>query len=97
MITVICVSTKIYSATLVLSGILLYELHAPLMVRISRQLVSKSALRLTLKKIITCLRESEQALKFECKNTQEGQMAEAARQALKEVYQWERIVGKLRD
>lgn len=97
MITVICVSTKIYSATLVLSGILLYELHAPLMVRISRQSVSKLALRLTLKKIITCLRESEQALKFECKNTQEGQMAEAARQALKEVYQWERIVGKLRD
>ncbi|KAI5712442.1 hypothetical protein M8J75_008370 [Diaphorina citri] len=79
--------------------VLLYELHAPLMVRISRNSqagnISKPALKKQLRKVISCLKEAVSILSFECPTTQEGQMASAAREALTEIYNWEKYVGKL--
>lgn len=81
----------------IISGILLYELHAPIMMllnhkRETRQL-SKKQLKHSLQRILTCLRESYDILQFESENTMEGKIGRAAKEALQSAYLWEKQLG----
>ncbi|CAF4877795.1 unnamed protein product [Pieris macdunnoughi] len=82
-----------------LRGITLYELHAPLMVLTTRDFerkaITKENLRTRLKEIVSYLTESALILDFEPKQSPEGLMATAARDALDKIKTWEQIIGKI--
>lgn len=80
-------------------GITLYELHAPLMVLAARgfehKLISRSELKTNLKEIVRCLEEAFTILSFEPTSSSEGIMAEAAKDALIKINNWQKIIGKI--
>ncbi|XP_066249771.1 SET domain-containing protein SmydA-8-like isoform X1 [Euwallacea similis] len=81
-------------------GVTLYELHAPLMILLSRQMesqhMSKSDIRATLKEVVKYLTEAKIILSNEPEHSPEGIMGKAARDALVQIKDWEKIVGKIR-
>ncbi|KAI8439743.1 hypothetical protein MSG28_013436 [Choristoneura fumiferana] len=82
-----------------LRGVTLYELHAPLMILTTRKFeakaISKDELRTRLKEIVGYLSEAALILGFEPSQSSEGLMASAAREALKKIKTWEKIIGKI--
>nr|XP_049702787.1 SET domain-containing protein SmydA-8 isoform X1 [Helicoverpa armigera]XP_049702791.1 SET domain-containing protein SmydA-8 isoform X1 [Helicoverpa armigera]XP_049702794.1 SET domain-containing protein SmydA-8 isoform X1 [Helicoverpa armigera] len=82
-----------------LRGVTLYELHAPLMILTTRDFekkaITKDNLRTRLKEIVRYLTESALILGFEPRQSSEGLMASAARDALKKIKTWEQIIGKI--
>lgn len=81
----------------ILSGVLLYELHAPLMILTTRgveaRTISYRDLRSRLKEVAACLEESSIILSFEPETSHEGMMGSAARDALMRVREWQRIIA----
>ncbi|CAG9864919.1 unnamed protein product [Phyllotreta striolata] len=79
-------------------GVTLYELHAPLMILFTRQAaeknLSKSEFKRRLREIFNYLKEASVILQFEPKSSAEGKMGQAAREALKQVEEWQKIIGK---
>lgn len=71
-----------------LRGVILYELHAPVMLQISREFqtgkVTKSDFRRRLKEVIRILKESYDILQHEPTASPERQMAEAAALAIEQ-------------
>ncbi len=82
-----------------ISGIVLYELHAPIMMLIThkntKRKSSRKQLRYLLKRVVWCLREASEILRFESKNTMEGTIGKAAQEALLATYDWEKTLGTL--
>jgi hypothetical protein len=80
----------------IVAGVLLYELHAPLMILTTRGVeahtISYRDLRSRLKEVATCLEESSIILSFEPKTSHEGMMGIAAKEALIRVREWQRII-----
>ncbi|RZB38993.1 msta, isoform B-like [Asbolus verrucosus] len=80
-----------------LRGVTLYEMHAPLMILLTRQFenhCSKSELRSKLKKVVKCLEEASVILGYEPETSSEGMMGMAAKDALVRIKDWEKILGK---
>lgn len=80
-----------------LRGVTLYEMHAPLMILLTRQFerhCTKSVLRNKLKKVLKCLDEACTILSFEPETSPEGIMGVAAKDALIRIRDWEKILGK---
>ncbi|KAJ4438512.1 hypothetical protein ANN_14457, partial [Periplaneta americana] len=79
-----------------LRGVLLYELHAPLMILTTRgveaRTISYRDLRSRLKEVAACLEESSIILNFEPEASHEGMMGLAAKDALTRVREWQRII-----
>ncbi|XP_056644381.1 SET domain-containing protein SmydA-8-like isoform X1 [Diorhabda sublineata] len=79
-------------------GVTLYELHAPLMILLTRKLAGKSVTKLELKsrlkEISKCLTEATVILSYEPENSAEGNMGKAAAEALIQIKDWKKIVGK---
>lgn len=80
-------------------GVTLYELHAPIMILITRQFerqeLSKNELRCRLKEVVSYLTEASMILSFEPEYSSEGMMGVAAREALNKIKDWEKIIGKI--
>lgn len=80
-----------------ISGLLLYELHAPIMVSLERKKktrnTSSTVLKHSLKRVISCLEEAYDVLKYEGETTMEGQIGRAAEQALLATNQWKKELG----
>ena len=80
------------------AGVLLYELHAPLMILTTRGVeahtISYPDLRSRLKEVAACLEESSTILIFEPETSNEGMMGRAAKDALMRVREWQRIIAK---
>ncbi|XP_030757180.1 SET domain-containing protein SmydA-8-like isoform X2 [Sitophilus oryzae] len=81
-------------------GVTLYELHAPLMILLTRQIetqpLSKSDVKSALKKLLRYLVEAKVILSYEPEHSTEGLMGVAAKDALLQIKNWEKIVGKIR-
>ncbi|ENN81700.1 hypothetical protein YQE_01906, partial [Dendroctonus ponderosae] len=81
-------------------GVTLYEIHAPVMILLTRQMesqpISKNLIKATLKEVLKYLIEAEIILSHEPKNSVEGIMGKAARDAILQIKDWEKIVGKIR-
>ncbi|EFA08507.1 SET domain-containing protein SmydA-8 [Tribolium castaneum] len=80
-----------------LRGVTLYEMHAPLMVLLTRQFerhCTKSELRSKLKKVLKCLEEASVILGYEPESSPEGMMGVAAKDALVKIRDWEKILGR---
>lgn len=81
-----------------ITGMILYELHAPIMMslthRFKTQNVSKKQMKHSLQKVIQYLKEACAILEFEGETTSEGKVAIAAKQALNATYEWEKTLGK---
>lgn len=77
----------------------LYELHAPMMILLTRQMtkkcLTKVELKCRLKEAVKCLTEASIILNYEPTNSAEGIMGKAAKEALVQIKDWEKIVGKL--
>jgi len=69
-----------------LRGVIMYELHAPIMLQTNRLFemnrISGQELKQRLREVIKLLRESEKILSFEPNNTPEAEMGAAAKDAL---------------
>lgn len=82
-----------------ISGVAMYELHAPIMILTTRRFeakkISKKDLKSELKKVAIYLTESSNILRFEMDTTMEGVMGIAAKEALDRVKEWEKIIGTL--
>jgi hypothetical protein len=69
-----------------LRGVILYELHAPIMLRITREyqsgLMKTSDFRRKLKEVLKVLQNSHEILKYEPVGSAENEMAVAAKSAL---------------
>lgn len=69
-----------------LRGVIMYELHAPIMLQTNRlfelKRISNSELRRRLKEVISLLKDSEEILSFEPYGTPENEMSSAAKDAL---------------
>lgn len=69
-----------------LRGVIMYELHAPLMLQATKlfesKRISSSDLRKKLKEVVFLLKSSEEILSFEPEGTPEAEMAMAAKDAL---------------
>lgn len=69
-----------------LRGVVMYELHAPIMMQTNRlfelKRITNAELKKRLKEVIMLLRESETILSFEPEGTSEAEMATAAKDAL---------------
>lgn len=69
-----------------LRGVIMYEMHAPLMLKTNRLFetnrISDSMLKKRLKEVVKLLRESEKILSFEPAGTSEAEMGAAAKDAL---------------
>lgn len=79
-------------------GVTLYELHAPLMILLTResakQTLSKSEFKRRLKEVFKYLTEASIILNYEPKSSIEGNMGVAANEALGQIREWQKIVGK---
>jgi hypothetical protein len=80
------------------AGVILYELHAPLMILTTRGVeahtISYSDLRSRLQEVAACLEESSNILNFEPETSNEGMMGRAAKDALMRVREWQKIIAK---
>ena len=80
------------------AGVILYELHAPLMILTTRAVeahtISCPDLRSRLQEVAACLEESSVILSFEPETSNEGMMGRAAKDALMRVREWQRIIAK---
>lgn len=80
-------------------GVTLYELHAPIMILITRQFenqeLSKSELRCRLKEVVGYLTQASIILSFEPESSSEGLIGMAAREALSKIKDWEKLIGKI--
>ncbi|CAH0563607.1 unnamed protein product [Brassicogethes aeneus] len=80
-------------------GVTLYELHAPLMILLTKKfeknLVSKQELKVKLREVVKCLLEASTILGNEPIASSEGMMGLAAQQALLQIKDWEKIVGRI--
>uniref|UniRef100_A0A1B6C0V1 SET domain-containing protein n=3 Tax=Clastoptera arizonana TaxID=38151 RepID=A0A1B6C0V1_9HEMI len=80
-------------------AITMYELHAPIMIQLTRQFqmqnISKRQLKLDLKRVVNYLQEASNILSFEPEDSAEGEMCMAANDALERLQDWEEIIGKL--
>ncbi|CRL02851.1 CLUMA_CG015740, isoform A, partial [Clunio marinus] len=69
-----------------LRGVILYELHAPVMLQLTRELqmgrIKNSDFKRRLKEVVQILNESYKILQYEPENSSENQMAVAAKSAL---------------
>lgn len=69
-----------------LRGVIMYELHAPIMLQITRELqmgkIKNSEFKRRLKEVIQILRKSHEILQYEPNGSSEHQMAVAAQSAL---------------
>lgn len=83
---------------LLVAGVLLYELHAPLMILTTRgveaRTISYRDLRSRLNEVAACLEESSIILSFEPETSDEGIIGKAAKDALMRVREWQRIIAK---
>ncbi|XP_060522073.1 SET domain-containing protein SmydA-8-like isoform X2 [Cylas formicarius] len=81
-------------------GVTLYEIHAPVMILLNREIesnsMSKGQIKAVLKKVVDYLSEAQIILKNEPENSAEGIMGRATRDALMQIKEWEKIVGKIR-
>ncbi|KAF7285495.1 hypothetical protein GWI33_010593 [Rhynchophorus ferrugineus] len=81
-------------------GVTLYEIHAPLMILFTRQMetqsLNKADIKMALKKILRYLAEAKVILSYEPEYSAEGLMGIAARDALLQIKDWEKIVGRIR-
>lgn len=78
------------------TGIVLYELHAPIMMLLQKSRPSsKKQLKHSIRRVISYLTEASEILKFESSSTMEGKIGFAAQQALLATGQWEKTLGKL--
>ncbi|KAL1494356.1 hypothetical protein ABEB36_009968 [Hypothenemus hampei] len=82
-------------------GVTLYELHAPIMLLLSRRMengddLQKNEVKATLKDVIRYLVEASVILSYEPPHSPEGIMGKAAKDALNQIKDWEKIVGKLK-
>ncbi|XP_050298611.1 SET domain-containing protein SmydA-8-like [Anthonomus grandis grandis] len=81
-------------------GVTLYEIHAPMMILLTRQIesqpMSKKDIKAALKDILKYLTEAKIILSYEPIHSSEGIMGSAANDALKQIKDWEKIVGKIR-
>nr|CAI5824241.1 unnamed protein product [Callosobruchus analis] len=80
-------------------GVTQYEIHAPMMIQLTRKLtkksaISKSEMKTKLKEIVKYLSEAKLILEQEPIESPEGQMGTAAAQALIQIKDWEKIVGR---
>lgn len=82
-----------------LRGVTLYELHAPLMVLLTRQfekgVLTKEEIKLRLKEVVKCLVDARNILNFEPVISPEGKMGVAAKEALIQIKDWEKITGRI--
>jgi hypothetical protein len=76
----------------------MYELHAPMMLLITSKFqegtVTKNELKNTLREVVQYLKESHYILTFENKTSSEGMMGQAAKEALNQTKEWEKIIGQ---
>lgn len=79
-------------------GVTLYELHAPIMVKISRSYptgaMQRSELRRLLKQVLKYLEEAATILDYEPESSSEYVLGVAAKEALLRIKDWEKIIGK---
>ncbi|XP_050502228.1 SET domain-containing protein SmydA-8-like [Diabrotica virgifera virgifera] len=79
-------------------GVTLFEIHAPLMMLLTRDLanqsLSKAELKKRLKEVFKYLTEANIILKHEPESSPEGIMGKAAADALVQIKDWQKIVGK---
>lgn len=70
-------------------GVIMYELHAPIMIQATRLFeaheINTSDLKRRLREVVKLLKESEQILAMEPEGSSENTMAVAARDALKRI------------
>lgn len=70
------------------------------MILLTRQMesqpMSKSDIKATLKEVVKYLTEAKVILSYEPEHSAEGMMGEAAKDALLQIKEWEKIVGKIR-
>lgn len=70
-------------------GVIMYELHAPIMIQATRLFeaheITTSDLKRRLREVVKLLKESEQILAMEPEGSSENTMAVAARDALKRI------------
>lgn len=82
-----------------LRGVTLYELHAPLMVLLTRQFergtVKKEEIKIRLREVVSCLIEARNILELEPTISTEGTMGVAAKEALLQIKDWEKIIGRI--
>ncbi|XP_075224059.1 SET domain-containing protein SmydA-8-like isoform X1 [Lycorma delicatula] len=75
-----------------LRGVLMYELHAPVMILLTRKFesktISKKDLKSELKKVANYLKESSEILSYETEISTEGIMGRAAKEALERIKEW---------
>ncbi|CAG9767203.1 unnamed protein product [Ceutorhynchus assimilis] len=81
-------------------GVTLYEIHAPMMILLSRQMetesMSKSEIKAALRDVLKYLTEAKVILSYEPEHSPEGIMGKAATDALIQIKDWEKIVGKIK-
>ncbi|XP_044760063.1 SET domain-containing protein SmydA-8-like isoform X2 [Coccinella septempunctata] len=82
-----------------LRGVTLYELHAPLMVLLTREFergfLTKDDIKSRLREVVSCLIDARNILELEPKISTEGAMGVAAQEALLQIKDWEKIIGKI--
>lgn len=70
-----------------------------MMILLTRQMtnkhLSKLELKCRLREAVKCLTEASIILNYEPENSPEGIMGQAAKEALVQIKDWEKIVGKL--
>ncbi|KAJ8940713.1 hypothetical protein NQ318_009116 [Aromia moschata] len=81
-------------------GVTLYEVHAPMMILLTKDMeygsFSKNEIKARLKEVLKYLIEASIILGYEPENSPEGLMGKAANEALVQIKDWEKIVGKFR-
>lgn len=81
-------------------GVTLYEVHAPMMILLTRQIeeqpMSKNDIKAALKEVLRYLTEARVILSYEPEHSAEGIMGKAANDALLQIKEWEKIVGKIK-
>ncbi|XP_022900337.2 SET domain-containing protein SmydA-8 [Onthophagus taurus] len=80
-------------------GVTLYELHAPIMIMVSRkfekQQITKSELKNLLREVVRYLEEASVILSYEPSSTSEGIMGIAAKEALGRIKDWGNVIGRI--
>lgn len=90
---------RIFFNAVFVAGVTLYELHAPIMILLTRQFekrdFSKAELRSALKEVVRYLKEAAIILSFEPKSSPEAMIGVAAKDALSRIKDWEKIIGRI--